>query len=114
MWPFKSQTEAPIQNLDRVDVVAVQHDGTVVLGLVVSGRLDASPEHQTLLLDKIQNYLAELNTPEFRAEFHNPRPEQVQILIHFDKPPHPAILQLIEKSKPWVAKNNARLVVDQE
>lgn len=111
MWPFKHRQEDPIQDIDNVDVVGKRKDGGVDLLIVASSKLDGSPEHQRLLLAKIESYLAQLNTSEFQAEFNHPRPDQVNIILSYSEPPDPIILQLVEKSKAWVADNNARLAV---
>jgi hypothetical protein len=111
MWPFKRRREDPIQNIDNVDIVGKRNDGGVDLVIVASSKLDGSAEHQKLLLAKIESYLAQLNTPEFQTEFSHPRPEQVNIVLSCSEPPDPIILELIEKSKPWVEENNARLAV---
>jgi hypothetical protein len=111
MWPFKGPREDPIQNIDNVDIVGKRKDGGVDLVIVTSSKLEGSPGHQRLLLAKIESYLAQLNTPEFQAEFNHPRPDQVNIILDCSAPPHPIILQLIEKSKPWVEENKARLAV---
>ena len=79
--------------------------------IVARSKLDGSPEHQQLLLAKIKSYLAQLNTPEFQAEFGHPRSDQVDIVLSCSEPPHPIIVQLINKSKPWVEENSARLAL---
>jgi len=101
----------PIQNIENVDIVGKRKDGGVDLIIVASSKLHGSPEHQRLLLAKIKSYLAQLNTPEFQTEFNHPRPDQVTIVLSYSETPDPVILQLIEKSKPWVEENNARLIV---
>jgi|SRR5688572_14512035 len=109
MWPFKRRRHDPIQNIDNLDIVGKRKDGGVDLVIVASSKLDGSPEHQRLLLAKIESYLAQLNTPGFQAEFNHPRPEQVNIILSCNEAPDPIVLQLVEKSKPWVEENNARL-----
>ena len=111
MWSFKRRQEDPIQNIGNIDILANRKDGGVDLVIVASSKLDGSPEHQKLLLDKIESYLAQLNTSEFQAEFSHPRPDQVNIVLICSEPPHPIIVQLIDKSKPWVEENNARLTL---
>lgn len=114
MWnPFKSSApkveSPPIQNIGSVDLVGKGKDGGVDLLIVVSSRLTGSPEHQRLLLDKIESYLRQLNTPAFKSQFKNPPADKVKVVVACTQPPDPIISKLIEKSKPWVAENNARL-----
>jgi hypothetical protein len=111
MWPFKRRREDPIQDIDNIDIVGKRKDGGVDLVIVASSKLDGSPEHQRLLLAKIESYLAQVNTPAFQAEFSHPRPDQVTIVLSCSEPADPIILQLIEKSKQWVEENNARVAI---
>ncbi|WP_428939444.1 hypothetical protein [Fontivita pretiosa] len=104
--------EPPIQNLDSVDIVGRRKDGGVDLFIVASGPLDPSPQTQRLLLSKVQSYLEQINTPAFQAEFQNPPAEKVRIVISCEHEVHPLIQALIERCKPWVAQNNARIELE--
>lgn len=101
--------DAPIQNLDSIDLIGARRDGGADLMIVVSSFLSASAEHQKLLLDKLQNYLSYLNSPEFATELGPPSPESACIVLAFYHPPDPVILQLLEKCKGWLKQNNADL-----
>jgi len=100
-------SEPPIQNLDNIDIVAPRVDGVVELYIIASGSLDASPQTQRLLLDKVQSYLDQIASPEFQAEFKSPGADQIQIIITCDHDVDPVIRLLVERSKPWVKQNNA-------
>ena len=105
----ESSPEPPIQDMGSIDIVGKRKDGGVDLFIVVSSRLGPSAEHQRLLLDKIANYLTELNTPEFQSEFGHPPPEKVKVVVSCCVPPDPVIGLLVEKCRPWVSANNAAL-----
>jgi hypothetical protein len=110
--PFRRSREMPIQNIGSIDVMAQRKDGGVDLVIVASSRLASSPEHQRLLLDKIESYLAQLNGPDFKSEFGDPSSTKVRILVACTEAPDPMIVQLIEKSQPWVAENRASLELE--
>ncbi|MEZ6142333.1 MAG: DUF6572 domain-containing protein [Zavarzinella sp.] len=100
-------SEAPIQNIDQIDIVGKRKDGGVDLVIVASSPVTASPEHQQLLLDKIQSYLEQCNSPGFRDEFGYDA--KVRILINFSQQPDPVIVELLKRSASWVLDNNAEL-----
>ncbi len=108
--PFRRKTKAPTQNTDGVDLVGKRDDGGVDLFIVVSSRLSGSPDHQQLLLDKIQSYLDQINTPSFQAEFKSPSANKTRIIVACTEEPDPDIRELIRRSEAWMAENNARLV----
>lgn len=98
----------PIQNLDTIDILAARRDGGVVLIIVASSRLNGSPEHQKLLLDKIDGYLGYIGSLEFRGEFENPPAEKIAIVLRYAGDPHPVMFTLFEKCEAWVRENGAR------
>jgi len=65
----------PIQDLGSIDVIGARKDGVDLL-IVASSRLDGSPQHQKLVLEKIATYLDYINSPEFHDEFGNPHPDK--------------------------------------
>jgi hypothetical protein len=104
-----SQDEAPIQNLHSVDILARLKDGGVDLGIVASGPLTDRPEIQRLLRDKVEAYLGYINSDEFKDEFDNPSPEKTVIVVVCCASVDPVIVELVERMKPWVEDNNARI-----
>ena len=109
-----SNPEPPIQNLDRVDVMGWRKDGGVDLAIVASGPLTAEPEIQKLLLDKVEAYLGYINSDEFKAEFENPPADKTTIIISCYGSVDPVVLELVERMKPWVEENNARIRLEQK
>jgi hypothetical protein len=99
----------PILNVSFVDRVLRGPEGEVNLYIDVEGHLDGSLETQKMLRDKVDNYLADLNTDGFQEEFDYPPPEKTRVIISCDGSPDPVMHDLIEKMKPWVAENNARI-----
>ena len=106
--------DPPIQDLESVDIVAPRVNGIVELYIVASGPLDASPQTQKLLLDKVQNYLEMIASPDFQAEFNNPPSERVHIIVACEFRVDPVIRLLVERSKQWVAQNGARIRLESD
>lgn len=103
--------EAPIQNLDAIDIVRRRQDGGVDLFIVVSAPLTGSGEHQALLLDKIDAYLRRIESPEFQEEMGEPSPKRTRIVVQCAHPPHPAIRQILQRAMPWVEEHHASLTL---
>ncbi len=98
--------------IDKLDVVRWMDGGGVELVIEPRReRLDGSPEMAGLLRRKIQFYLDQLNTEGFQAVFHHPPPEKTVIVLQCEEPPIPAVVDFVEEARPWVAQNNATLVL---
>lgn len=107
-----ARTEDPIQNLESIDIVGRRvEDGGVDLVLVVSGALTDSEHHQGLLLEKLEHYLRQVNSPGFRADLGAPTPDRVRIIVHCTREPAPVIRQLLQNAMPWAEENNATLTL---
>jgi GTPase SAR1 family protein len=99
-----------IENIHAVDILALRKDGKgVELYIIASGHLDDSPETQTTLLDKIENYLSYINSYEFSNEFGKLNPENIRIILKCMEEPDPLIRELFKKIVPWVQENNASI-----
>ena len=46
-----------IYDANTLDIIGERKDGGLELYIISSGEMDDSPESQSLLLDKVQNYL---------------------------------------------------------
>ncbi|KQY51936.1 hypothetical protein ASD14_04485 [Lysobacter sp. Root494] len=64
-----SDSNRPIENLDRFDVVGVRKDGGIDVVLSCSGPLDDSAETLWLLWQKVRNYLGEISSETFRTTY---------------------------------------------
>lgn len=90
-----------------IDIFGVRNDGGADLFILTEGPLDDSAETQTLLLDKIENYLGYINSEEFQKECPNANGDNTHIVLQVTEEPPELVEELIEKIKPWVAENNA-------
>lgn len=103
----------PIENLNAVDIIGVRKNtGAVDLCIVTSKHLDSSERTQNLLLDKIENYLAYINSEEFKEEFGKLTPEDIVIILKCIDTPDPIIMKLYEKIVSWVKENGARIKIE--
>ncbi|NLP34300.1 MAG: hypothetical protein GX359_03795 [Clostridiales bacterium] len=103
-----------IYDVDKLDIMAARKDGGVELYIISSGILDDSPNTQTLLLDKIQNYLGYINSNKFKKEFPNTTKEGVWIILKMEEEPPLLIKKLCNKIVPWVQDNGANFVINVE
>lgn len=98
--------EAPIQNLDFIDIVGNRKDGGIDLCIVISGFLDNSEEHQGLLKQKIQNYVNTIFSDQWQQE-HTDKP--ITILLKATETPHQDIVNLVGAIKDYLEGFNVNL-----
>lgn len=90
-----------------IDIFGIRNDGGADLIILIEEQLDDSAETQTLLLDKIENYLGYINSEEFKRECPNANANNTYIVLQVTEELPELIKELITKIKPWVAENNA-------
>lgn len=101
-----------IFDANKLDVLGQRNDGGVDLCIISSGSLDDSVETQTLLLDKIENYLVYIKSDEFKKEFPMAQKNNIRIIMKLDEKPSEIIYGLLEKIIPWVNENDASFVFE--
>jgi len=102
----------PIPDLDVVDVNTVKKGGGSDLFIVVASPLPGDERSLKRLLRKTERYLEFMHTTEFRSESGTPNTKNTNIIVKIPADSAPAAFDLLERSKPWVADNDATLVVD--
>lgn len=90
-----------IYDANSIDIIGKRLDGGVDLYIISSGAIDASPETQTLLLDKVENYLGYICSEEFKKDFPDVRTDMVSIVFELDEKPPRELLMLCERIVPW-------------
>jgi len=100
-----------IYNLNNLDLLGKCNDGSVELYIISTGGLDDSPETQSALLDKIQNYLGYISSNEFKKEFGKLPAEKIHIIFQADEPLSPLYTELFAKIVPWVGANGALITL---
>jgi len=96
-----------------LDVLAARRDGQGVdLVIVIGGPLGGDLRSLARLMRKFDNYLSFIVSPEFSQRFGPPKPDKTRIVVRIAQGSSPAAFDLLERCKPWVAENNATLVVE--
>ena len=95
-----------IGETDKLDLMAKRKDGGVDLFIISTGQLEGSPEMQTAIMDKLENYFGYINSKEFRKEFGKLSKKQISVILQCEIAPDQTILELVEKIKPWAEDNN--------
>ncbi len=103
----------PIPFIGALDVLAKWEDGTRRISIVIANPLDDSPYSQKRLLNKIQNYVAYIESEQYAAEFGKPSPDKVFVVVNIHKESSPTIFELLGKCVAWVSSGGASLVVEQ-
>lgn len=91
-----------IYDANSVDIIGERLDGGIDFIIVSSGEFDDSAEQQTMLLDKIENYIAYLNSDKFSLEFPHIHKSKRWIKLKCEETPTPLLLQLGKKIDEWV------------
>ena len=97
----------PIPSVANADVIASRTGGGAELVVVIASPLDADERSQQRLLAKFDSYLGFIHSDEFRQEFGAPSADQVLIRVIINPESHPAILDLLERCRPWIEENGA-------
>jgi hypothetical protein len=101
----------PIPSVTALDVQTIKHGGGSDLAIIVASPLQSDERSQRRLLDKIEIYLKFLQTSEYQSGSGIATPENTRIVVRLHPDSDPAILDLLERCKPWVTKGQATLVV---
>ena len=87
---------------NNLDIETVGQDGSVELFIISSGRFDDSNEQQTLLMNKIENYIGYILSEEFKHNHPDSSKEKIWIVLSLDKKPGPLLVELCRRIYPWV------------
>jgi hypothetical protein len=99
----------PIPSVSAIDVHGVKNDDGSDLVVVIASPLSFDERSQKRLLDKIELYLQFIGTPECQAEAGDATTENTSIIVELHPDSDPRVLELIERSKAWVAASGATL-----
>lgn len=102
----------PIPALNALDIQAVKIGGGSDLVIIVASPLLSDERSQRRLLNKIENYLGFLSSPECQAKAGVATPDNTSIIVRIHPGSDEAVFELIERCKPWAIDNNARLKME--
>ena len=91
-----------VYNANNLDIEAKKKDGTVELYIISSGKFDDSPEQQTLLMDKVENYIGYILSDEFKSNYPSCPKEKACIILSLAKKPSDLLLELCRRIRTWV------------
>ncbi|MBE6557289.1 MAG: hypothetical protein E7664_06050 [Ruminococcaceae bacterium] len=91
-----------IYDANNLDIEAIGKDGSIELFIISSGKFDDSNEQQTLLMNKIENYIGYALSEEFKSNHPDCLKEKIWIVLSLDKRPSALLVELCKKINPWV------------
>ena len=91
-----------VYDANNLDFEAQKTDGTVELYIISSGKFDDSPEQQTLLMDKVENYIGYILSDEFKKNHPDCPKERACIILSLAKKPSDLLIELCRKISTWV------------
>lgn len=91
-----------------IDILAKSNSGGAVMVLVTNGFVDGSPETQTALLDKMENYFLYAQSAEFRNIF---RKSPVILRVTFTEQPDKIITEQLRRCVPWAGDYGVALEI---
>lgn len=96
---------------DSIDIIGKRNDGGIDLYIISSGKLDDSVEQQTLLLDKIENYLIYLNSSDFVRDFPLISTGNKHIKLKISENPSNTMIKWFSEIEIWVKSNGVNFSV---
>ena len=98
--------------MNVIDVSAYLKTGGADLSIVIASPLSGDEPSLTRLLDKIQGYLAHIQSEAFLADAGAaPTPENTRIHVLLHPESASQVRDLLDRCHPWVNSNKASLVV---
>lgn len=91
-----------VYDANNLDIEAIKKDGSVELFIISSGNFDDSIEQQTLLMDKISNYIGYVLDDEFISNHPDCSKDKIWIVLSLDKKPSTLLIELCRKISSWV------------
>ena len=85
-----------------IDILGKKEDGSLELVIVMHKMIDDSPAEQTVLLDKIENYMAYVDSEDFKADFPNVSKDAVEIRLLMPNSPSEEFIQWLGSIKSWI------------
>ena len=100
-----------VYDVNAIDIIGERNDGGIDLFIISSGKLEDSVEQQTLLLDKIENYLVYLSGTEFTKDFPNVSTEKIYIKLKVCERPSDMTMKWLSEVATWIQSNGVKFSV---
>lgn len=98
-------------DINSIDIVGERVDGCIDLYIVVTESIEKSEELQTQLLDKIENYLVYIKSPQFKKDYPNISVDKVYIKLKFTKKISEMLLKWLREVELWVNSEGVNLLI---
>ncbi len=100
-----------MMDVNSIDIVGERVDGCIDLYIVVAELIEESEEIQTQLLDKTENYLVYIKSPQFKNDYPNVAIDKVYIKLKFTKKPSEMLLKWLHEVELWVNSEGVNLLI---
>ena len=101
-----------IYDPDEIDIMGVRKDNGLDMAIISSGPIDASPETQTLLLDKVENYLEYTKSKALADELPNLDRDNISIIFWYEETPPAPLLELCERIVDWAMEYGVKFIAE--
>ena len=101
-----------IYDVNAIDIIGERNDGGIDLFIISSGKFEDSVEQQTLLLDKIENYLVYLNSNDFKKDFPKASSDNKYIKLKVRERPSDATMKWLKEIAAWIQSNGAKFSIE--
>lgn len=97
---------------NAIDIIGERSNGGIELVIISSGIFDDSPAQQTLLLDKVENYLNYITSQQFKEDFPQANYQSSCIVLKSAEKPTPLLTELCKKIKYWTLSEGIDFKLD--
>lgn len=101
-----------VYDVNSIDIIGERNDGGIDLFIISSGKFEDSVKQQTLLLDKIENYLVYLGGTEFKKDFPNVSIENIYIKLKVYEKPSDVTMKWLSEVATWIQSNGVKFSVE--
>lgn len=101
-----------VYDVNSIDIIGERNDGGIDLFIISSGKFEDSVKQQTLLLDKIENYLVYLGGTEFKKDFPNVSSENIYIKLKVYEKPSDVTMKWLSEVATWIQSNGVKFSVE--
>jgi hypothetical protein len=109
---IEDDPDHPVPSVNSLDVRCVKKGGGSDLYLVVASPLGGNQRDLERLLQKLENYLAFIQSSQCTAEAGLATPENTRIIAKVHPDSSPLVFELLRRNTSWVANNGASLQLE--
>ena len=99
---------------NTVDIIGQRADGGLDLFIVLDQDIDNLPDEQTLLLDKIENYITYVESDIFAKDFPDVPKDKVTIRLAVKYNPSQQFCKWFEDISAWIQDNGIKAELEKD